>query len=396
MRRDHPLSWALTMACCLAAPALAGQQLTIHVINVGWGSAVLLEGPTGKAVLLEAGRPTMGAEKVVPYLKAKGIQNLDAMVLGHMHLDHGGGLPEVNAAGFQAPLNYWNGSPGGNSLCRAWVAAVGAVPMATGEVLDLGGGATATCIASNGRIIGLPGRFDQGDENDHSIALLVAFGQFRYLWESDLGGGPDEEDTCSHRTSRQADLEVPMIRAISPGGAHPLLGDQGLDVLHLGHHGSESSTHPLLVRLAAPTVALLSTGTGQTGDWALPYRRTIDGVLLSGREGCAGVAPPLLLQTEDGDQNAGDQRSTSGFAVGNITVRTDGSSFWVGSNSANGDQPYIAEGTLRAERKGAGLARGKERRFPCKPALPMPHGVIIGAPPSGIHPRSPSCRYLGL
>ena len=157
-----------------------------------------------------------------------------------------------------------------------------------------------------------------------------------------------------------------MIRAISPGGAHPLLGPRGLDVLHLGHHGSESSTHPLFVRLTQPTVALLSTGAGQNSEWALPYRQTVDGVLLSGLSGCAGVEAPLLLQTEDGDQNAGNQRSTSGYAVGNITVRTDGTRFWVGCNSLNGDVPSIAEGTLRSERRGAGLARGKERRFSCK------------------------------
>jgi len=374
---------ALALLGSLLGPLLLGaQELTIQVINVGWGSSVLLGGPTGMEVLLEAGRPGMGVAKVAPYLRARGITHLDAIVLGHLHLDHGGGLPELAELGYAAPRNYWNGSPGGNGSCRAWVARTGAQALVPGDRLDLGGGATATCIAANGRILGLPPTFQApasaapgptledeallDPENDRSIALLVTYGGFSYLWESDLGGGPDAEDPCSGRRSAQADMEVPMIRAISPGGAHPLLGPQGVDVIHLGHHGSESSTHPVYLRLARPTVALLSTGAGQGQGWALPYRHTIDGVVLAGPEGCAGVPAPLLLQTEDGDQDSGGQRSTSGYAVGNLTVRTDGATFWAGCDSINGDRPLVVEGTLEEERAAAGLAAGAERAFPCK------------------------------
>jgi hypothetical protein len=83
------------------------------------------------------------------------------------------------------------------------------------------------------------------------------------------------------------------------------------------------------------------------------------------------VAAPLLLQTEDGDQNAGDQRSTSGFAVGNITVRTDGAQFWVGANSANGNVPFVAEGTVEQQRREAGIPGQAERPFTCKGGLSL-------------------------
>ena len=346
-----------TALCGLVfALAVHGGDLKIHVINVGWGSSVLVQGPTGKNILLEAGNPGAGTARVVPYLQAKGVTFLDAIVLGHNHEDHSGGLPEVKAAGFLAPLNYYNGSPSGSSLTRAWISGVGAKALVPGDVIDLGDGAKATCVAANGRVIGSTTNLAAGNENDNSIGLLFQYKGFDYLWESDLGGAADGEDSCSGRSTSQVNVEVPMIRAISPGGARPLISDGGIDILHIGHHGSESSTHPVYLRVARPEVALLSTGIGNS-NWRFPYVRTVDNVLLSGEAGCAGAPAPLVLQTEDG------HGSTSGYAVGNIVIRTNGDKYWISANSDNGNTPYIAQDSLAIERETAGMALGTEREF---------------------------------
>ena len=354
----------------LALPAAAGfalagnpGQLTIHAINVGWGSSVLVEGPTGKHMLLDAGNVGEGTAAVAPYLKAEGVASLDVIVLSHNHQDHSGGLSEIAGQGFTAPVNYFNGSAGGSSTALTWESSVHATAIAPGTVIDLGGGATATCIAANGQVLGQAANYSGGNENDNSVALLIQFGGFRYIWEGDLGGAADAEDTCSGRTTSQTDVEVPMIRAILPGGSHPLIPSQSVDVIHVGHHGSMSSTHPVYVNLTHPTVALINTGHGQSSTWALPYAATVDRVLLGGINGCAGVAAPLVLQTEDGDQDYQGKRSTSGYAVGNIKIRTDGSHFWVSCNDDNGVVPYIAVDDLATERANAGIPLGTERVF---------------------------------
>jgi beta-lactamase superfamily II metal-dependent hydrolase len=358
---------ATLLGCLAFSMALVGQDLQIHVINVGWGMSVLVEGPTGKSFLLDGGDVGKGTSKVVPYLQAKSIsKTLDAIVLSHNHADHAGGLAEINSAGFKGTKNYYNGSVGGSSTALNWVSSVGATAMVPGTVLDLGGGATATCVVANGTVIGQTTQPTQADENDNSIALVIRYGGFSYLWEGDLGGAKDSLDTCSTRTSSQVDMEVPMINAISYGAPHALLPAAGADVIQVGHHGSESSSHPVYVKKTAPQVAIISVGQGQSGTWALPYTQTVDGVLLSGVSGCAGVAAPLLLQTEDGDQNYNNQRSTSGYAVGNVVVRTDGAHFWVSCNSDNADVPYIAADNLATERQGAGIPLGTEREFTCK------------------------------
>src|SRR5262245_21361803 len=167
--------------------SLFAQQLEIHYIDVGWGGSVLVKGPTGITVLLEAGNTGKGTQYVVPYLQSIGIQpanGLDYMIGGHQHCDHIGGLDEVINAGYNVRIkNYYNGSNYASTCVDGWNAAAATttagapVAMPVGTVIQLGNGATLTCVARNGSIIG-GGSVSVTDENDKSIALLIQYGGF--------------------------------------------------------------------------------------------------------------------------------------------------------------------------------------------------------------------------
>src|SRR6185369_9882957 len=259
----------------LAVPVVA-QNLEIHYIDVGWGGSVFIKGPSGVTVLLEAGNTGMGTNYVVPYLKSIGVQpanGLDYVIGGHQHCDHIGGLDEVINAGYNVHFKqYCNGSTYASSCVDGWNAAsasttAGApVPMPVGTVIPLGNGAKITCIARNGSIIG-GGSVAVSDENDRSIALLIQYGGFDYLWASDLGGG---SDNCTGRSTTQVDVETSVISAISPGGASPMISAGGIDLLHVNHHGSESSTNPNYFNMAKPAVAIIGVGDGESSGWDLP------------------------------------------------------------------------------------------------------------------------------
>lgn len=340
MRRHAILSLVLLVMPTL----LAAQNLEIHVINVGWGQATFIKGPgtAGKTVLLEAGNTGDGTNEVVPYLKSIGWQpsnGFDYTVAGHQHCDHIGGMDEVINAGYNVRVkNYFNGNTSYASSCvDGWNTAAATTTagtpaaMTVGTVIDLGGGAKLTCIAVNGAIIG-GGSVSVSNENDKSIALLLEYGGFDYFWASDLGGGADDFD-CTGRSTTQMNVETPLMQAISPGGAYPLISSGGIDVLHVSHHGSESSTNNDLFDYSVPAVAVISTGAGQASNWHLPRIDVVERVLLAQATACVTAPPTFVLQTEEGAPT-GSQTSFAGYCVGDIVISTDGASLF--TVSANG------------------------------------------------------------
>jgi beta-lactamase superfamily II metal-dependent hydrolase len=329
MRRFRSL---LPVFLFLVAFPLAAQNLEIHYIDVGWGGSVFIKGPTGITVLLEAGNTGLGTQYVVPYLKSIGVQpanGIDYVIGGHQHCDHIGGLDEVIQAGYNIHIKqYYNGSTYSSSCADGWNTAsagttAGApIAMPVGTVIALGNGATLTCIARNGSIIG-GGSVAVTDENDRSIALLIKYGGFDYIWASDLGGGPD---ACTGRGTAQLDVESSVINAISPGGAFPLISAGGVDLMHVNHHGSESSSNPTYFNKVKPAVSIIGVGAGESAGWDLPRIKVVDSVLL-GSSGCTTAPPAYVLQTEEGAP-AGTGTSHSGFCVGNIKITTDGISIF--------------------------------------------------------------------
>ena len=365
----------------LFPPLAAAQTLEIHYINVGWGGSVLVKGPDGTTVLLEAGNTGMGTNRVVPYLKSIGIQpanGLDYMIGGHQHCDHLGGLDEVISAGYNVrQKHYDNGSSYSSSCVDGWRAAAATTTAGTpvairpGDIIPLGSGATITCVAVNGDIIG-GGRVSVSDENDRSIALLIQYGGFDYLWASDLGGG---SETCTGRSTGQLDVETPIVQAISPGGAHPLITTGGIDVLHVNHHGSESSTNNNWMDYSVPAVAVIGVGSGQTTGWDLPRIDVVEKVLLGQASSCVSAPPTLPLQTEEGAP-LGSLTSRAGYCVGNIRITTNGQNIF--TVSADGQ---VTQGANEV------TAASLPRSFTLDDAAPVPDtqapSTSITAPSSG-------------
>jgi len=321
----------------VVAAAVGAQELRIHYINVGWGSSVLVVGPDGTTVLMEAGIDGRGRNQVVPYLKSVGIRpadGLDYTIVGHQHCDHIGGMDEVVHAGYDVhEENYFNGSsysqdsppdqcvPQWRTTARNETTAGGLRTMQPGTTIDLGNGAILTCLARRGKIIG-GHQVPVDDENDKSLAILIQYGGFDYLWASDMGGGNIDEECTGRHTGNQTDVESFVIDAILPGGAHEMISDGGIDVLHVNHHGSESSTNEHYFNHAQPALAVIATGRGQAANWHLPRQDVVDQVLRSQAE-CITSPAAFILQTEEG-QPLGSQTSRSGFCVGNIVITTTG------------------------------------------------------------------------
>src|SRR6185295_18000561 len=237
-------------------------------------------------------------------------------------------------------VDEWKASASGTTAGALKLAPVG------GQIA-LGDGATLTFVARNGSIIG-GGSVSVSDENDRSVAVLIQYGGFDYLWASDLGGG-SSDGSCTGRSTSQTDVETSVINAISPGGAAPMISAGGIDVLHVNHHGSESSTNANYMNKAAPTVAVVGVGDGQTSGWDLPRIDVVEHVLKAQATACISATPDLVVQTEEGAP-MGSLMSTAGYSVGNIKISTDGASgFTVSADGAvtQGPNELAASGLPR-------------------------------------------------
>src|SRR3954454_15848096 len=66
-------------------------DVTVAVLDVGQGDAILIRSPEGKNALVDAGP----SHDVVATLREQGVTSLDLVVISHHHADHYGGMGEV-------------------------------------------------------------------------------------------------------------------------------------------------------------------------------------------------------------------------------------------------------------------------------------------------------------
>lgn len=361
MRRFNLLICILVV--CLAIPAQAFDPsglLEIHYINVQTGGCVLVIGPDGTTILMDGGENGNGYSDIIPYLQSIGLtstDDLDYMIAGHLHSDHIGGLDEVIYGGYDVTeAVYYSGSSYWNSMVEdffnaaATTTAGGPDAIALNTVISLGDSAEAICVAANGYVLG-HGYVGGSNENDKSIAMLITYGEFEYIFASDLSGGDDDEwCTGRHTATDYANVETPLSNSlVSPSGAN-LLGADGLEVLHVNHHGSESSTNSDYMNNLSPSVACINVGWGQPDGWDFPRHDVLDNVLLADASACVNADPAMVFQTEEGSGSPDSYRSYNGYCVGDIIIKTNGQMLFrvFGTGRINGGPD---------ERSSAGLPR---------------------------------------
>jgi len=224
----------------LAWPTLLAWQgrgtVEVVVIDVGQGDAVAVRSPRGRWLLFdtgtEAGSGDPGEHPVVRALRARGARRLEALILTHAHLDHIGGAEAVLAS-FDVGAVYDPAQPAPSAAFL--------------EVLETAErrGVPWRAARAGARLVldGLEVAFlwpeetapPEVDPNETSVVARLSFG----AWDA-LFTGDQYKEVERHLADRVGDLEV----------------------LKVGHHGSDTSTDSLLLARGSPEVAVISVGRG--------------------------------------------------------------------------------------------------------------------------------------
>ncbi|HSE34647.1 MAG TPA: ComEC/Rec2 family competence protein [Candidatus Paceibacterota bacterium] len=212
------------------------EGLRVTFLDVGQGDAVLIESPSGTALLYDGGP---GAQVLAPLASALPLfdRTIDMVIASHPDRDHIGGLLDVFDR-YQVRALLEPGVRSENGTDAALLAAAEAEGVSpglarAGDILDLGGEAYAEVLFPDRDVVGM-------ETNSASIVLRVRYGETSLLLTGDL----------------PASIETYLV-ASSPESFRT-------DILKLGHHGSRTSSADAFLTAVAPSIAIVSAGCGNS------------------------------------------------------------------------------------------------------------------------------------
>jgi beta-lactamase superfamily II metal-dependent hydrolase len=180
----------------------------------------------GRRLLIDSGR---SGTTITQRLAALGVSDLDAVVATHPDADHVGGLAAVLAA-YSVERIYVNGDPGSTATYDDFLAAAAAegvspTVLRRGDRVPLGGL----------QLVVLSPLAVSGDTNNDSLVLRMSCGAITVQFE--------------------ADAEAPAERSMLASGM-----TTDIDVLKVGHHGSNTASSEDFLEATRPEVAVISAG----------------------------------------------------------------------------------------------------------------------------------------
>ena len=211
----------------LTVTSTSTTQLVVRYIDVGQGDAILIDYGTYEMLIDGGPGPTDVASYIKPYVDGP----LDVVVATHPDADHIGGLIAVLNS-FTIGQVWTDGQATTTQTYTRFTSAVqtNGAQVHTGrrgDTIDLGG---LTFHVLNPTGI-------NGTTNNDSIVLELDFGQVDFLFEGDA----------------EQEAEASMIAA---GLIHHV------DVVKIGHHGSDTASSAAFVAATSPEVAIYCCGLG--------------------------------------------------------------------------------------------------------------------------------------
>lgn len=252
------------------------EQLNIFFFNVGQADSSLIM-YNGKTILIDAGNISDGKE-ILKFLNAKGIQQIDYLIGTHIHEDHIGGIIDIvnniQVEKIFMPYNEKDNSEFYNKVKKTIKSKDLLIEtLKETDELSLGEHIVFKILYVDNT--------EPSKANNASIVAQLTYAKRKYLFMGD------------------AEKEVEN-KLISKG----LLED--VDVLKVGHHGSDTSTTENFINKVLPEISIISVQEGvkyedmpnenvinRLKDKSKIYRTDIDGTIWITSDGTTNIITTL-------------------------------------------------------------------------------------------------------
>jgi len=226
------------------------RPLEVTFLDVGQGDAIFIESPEGTQVLIDGGRGTKvlrELSKVMPFWD----RSIDVVVATHPDADHIGGLPyvlerfkvaQVLQTSVESDTAVFHVLENDIDKEKARV-----ISPRRGTRLILDGSAVLTILSRDVSKV--------SKTNDASIVIRLDYGETSFLFTADATKDVERELLQFHKA-----LDV--------------------DVLKVGHHGSNSSSSSEFLSATSPNFAVISVGAHNS--YGHPTKQVLDRLSASG------------------------------------------------------------------------------------------------------------------
>ncbi|MCB2206043.1 DNA internalization-related competence protein ComEC/Rec2 [bacterium] len=240
LRQKVVLLLLVSGAIWIAAGVHSDKQegtLRLTFLDVGQGDAAVLELPSGRVILVDTGPGGDGGDagsySILPFLRSRGIAELDAMIITHPDDDHRGGAGSILRG-----LPVERVIIGGAWPDEGEAAELLALIKRTSDTLcDLRRGDSIALDPSvRMYVLSPPPGAHVAAGNDNSVVFMLQHGEKRFLFTGDAEAGAERQMVMHFDTLLQA------------------------DVLKVGHHGSMTSSIPAFIHAVRPRHAVISAG----------------------------------------------------------------------------------------------------------------------------------------
>lgn len=230
--------------------AVVEGEVSVHVIDVGQGDAILLLTPDG-SMLIDAGENTTSSETALKnYLNTRGITTLDYFVVSHNHEDHIGGADMI-LRDYDVKNVVMTDAV---AATKVYGAMLDALEQSDANVIEALPDLTFSLGDLNCRVLA-PLKEYSSNTNDQSIVLRATYGKVSMMFTGDAEGnskGKSEKDIVA--TYSPAELQSDFYKA--------------------GHHGSDTSSSTAFLQAVRPKIAAISCGEGNS--YGHPFQSVLD------------------------------------------------------------------------------------------------------------------------